>query len=89
MSALGTFILAMLQNPEVQKKAQAELDRVVGNHRLVDYDDQASLPYFAAMMKEVLRYALSYYRIRLVTYYIALTDGDQSLLLVCGYLVNI
>ncbi|KIP04386.1 hypothetical protein PHLGIDRAFT_25626 [Phlebiopsis gigantea 11061_1 CR5-6] len=56
VSALGTFILAMLQNPEVQKKAQAELDRVVGNHRLVDYEDQASLPYFSAMMKEVLRW---------------------------------
>ena len=46
----------MIQNPEVQKKAQEELDRVVGNHRLVDYDDQESLPYFAAMMKEVLRW---------------------------------
>lgn len=45
----------MVQFPEIQKKAQAELDRVVGNHRLPDYDDQDSLPYFAAMMKEVLR----------------------------------
>ena len=42
--------------PEVQKKAQAELDRVVGNQRLPDYDDQANLPYFAALMKEVLRW---------------------------------
>ncbi|GJE96580.1 cytochrome P450 [Phanerochaete sordida] len=56
VSALGTFILAMVQNPEVQQKAQAELDRVVGNQRLPDYDDQANLPYFAALMKEVLRW---------------------------------
>jgi cytochrome P450 len=45
----------MVKNPEVFKKAQEEIDRVIGNDRLVDYDDQVSLPYFAAVLREVLR----------------------------------
>jgi len=45
----------MVKNPEVFKKAQEEIDRVIGNGRLVDYDDKDSLPYFAAVLREVLR----------------------------------
>jgi len=47
----------MLHYPEVQRKAQAELDRVL-NHgeRLPDYEDQSDLPYITAVMKEVLRW---------------------------------
>ena len=45
----------MVNNPEVFKKAQEEIDRVIGNGRLVDYDDKASLPYFSAVLREVLR----------------------------------
>ncbi|KAJ7043052.1 cytochrome P450 [Mycena alexandri] len=56
VSALGTFILAMLAHPEAQKKAQAEIDAVVGQDRLPDFDDEASLPYVAACMKESLRW---------------------------------
>ena len=46
----------MVNNPGAFKKAQEEIDRVIGNGRLIDYDDKDSLPYFAAMLKEVLRY---------------------------------
>jgi len=46
----------MVNNPEVFKKAQEEIDRVIGNDRLIDYDDKASLPYFAAVLREVLRW---------------------------------
>ncbi len=42
--------------PEVQRKAQAEIDRVVGNSRLPDYSDQDALPYVDVMLKEVLRW---------------------------------
>ncbi|KAJ7114001.1 cytochrome P450 [Mycena epipterygia] len=56
VSALGTFFLAMLANPEAQKKAQMEIDSVVGNGHLPDFDDQDSLPYVAALVKEVLRW---------------------------------
>ncbi|KAF8314228.1 cytochrome P450 [Clavulina sp. PMI_390] len=50
------FILAMLLHPEVQKKAQEELDRVVGEGRLPTIDDQPNLPYLDAIVKEVLRW---------------------------------
>ncbi|KAJ6527992.1 cytochrome P450 [Mycena vulgaris] len=56
VSALGTFVLAMLANPEAQKRAQAELDSVVGDGRLPDFTDEASLHYTSAVVKEVLRW---------------------------------
>lgn len=48
----------MTTHPEIQARAQAELDSVVGPDRLPSYDDMPRLPYFAAMMKEVLRCVL-------------------------------
>ncbi|KAJ7483475.1 cytochrome P450 [Mycena latifolia] len=56
VSALGTFILAMLCNPEAQLKAQAEIDSVVQKGHLPDFGDEASLPYVSAVVKEVLRW---------------------------------
>jgi cytochrome P450 len=46
----------MAMYPEVQKKAQAEIDSVVGKDRLPDFDDRESLPYVSAILKEVLRW---------------------------------
>jgi cytochrome P450 len=48
----------MSLHPEVQKQAQAELDRVVGRERLADETDigRTDLPYIAAVIKEVLRW---------------------------------
>ncbi|KAJ6580641.1 cytochrome P450 [Mycena capillaripes] len=56
VSALGTFILGMLVNPEAQKKAQAEIDSVVGAGQLPDFADKEALPYVSAIVKEVLRW---------------------------------
>jgi cytochrome P450 len=42
--------------PEVQKKAQAEIDAVVGNDRLPSFSDRSQLPYVDALAKEVLRW---------------------------------
>jgi cytochrome P450 len=56
VSAVRTFILAMTLYPEVQRKAQAELDQIVGNSRLPDFSDEATLPYVQAVLKEVLRW---------------------------------
>lgn len=53
--ALQWFILAMTLYPDVQRKAQAEIDSVVGHDRLPDFNDQPLLPYIDAMVKEVLR----------------------------------
>lgn len=46
----------MTMFPEVQAKAQAEIDRVVGTERLPTLDDRGSLPYVEAIMKETLRW---------------------------------
>ena len=44
--------------PEVQKKAQAEIDTVVGPKRLPDFHDRPSLPYINAVVKEASRWNL-------------------------------
>ena len=44
--------------PEVQKKAQAEIDAVIGPNRLPDFDDRPSLPYVNALVKELMRWHL-------------------------------
>jgi cytochrome P450 len=46
----------MVTHPDVQIKAQKELDRVLGGTRLPDFTDEASLPYVTAIVKEVLRW---------------------------------
>ncbi|XP_006456158.1 hypothetical protein AGABI2DRAFT_77179 [Agaricus bisporus var. bisporus H97] len=55
LSAARAFFMAMVLYPEVQKKAQAELDRVLDG-RLPEPDDYSSLPYVNAMVKETLRW---------------------------------
>ena len=42
--------------PEVQKKAQAELDSVIGSSRLPEFSDRGSLPYLNALVKELMRW---------------------------------
>ena len=46
----------MMMHPEVQRKAQAEIDRVIGSDRLPTLADQPSLPYIEALTKEVFRW---------------------------------
>lgn len=53
---MKAFFLAMVLNPETMKKAQEELDRVVGKDRLPDFSDRGNLPYIDAVIKEVLRW---------------------------------
>jgi cytochrome P450 len=43
-------------SPEVQKKAQEEIDRVIGPDRLPSAADREKLPYIEATVKEVLRW---------------------------------
>jgi hypothetical protein len=56
VSAIYSFYLAMIMHPEIQRKAQAEIDRVIGNNRFPTSADQADLPYVGAIAKEVLRW---------------------------------
>lgn len=55
-SAAQVFLIAMAFYPEVQKKAQAEIETVVGLGRLPDFGDGEHLPYIRAVMMEVLRW---------------------------------
>ncbi|KAJ7607961.1 cytochrome P450 [Roridomyces roridus] len=45
-------------NPEAQKRAQMEIDAVVGQERLPDFSDEPSLMYVSALVKEVLRWKI-------------------------------
>jgi cytochrome P450 len=49
----------MVCYPDVQKKAQTELDDVL-NGRLPEHSDIFTLPYLSALVKEILRYAANF-----------------------------
>jgi len=51
------FFFAMVTHPKVMKKAQEELDRVVGKGELPDFSHKDSLPYIDALVKEVIRWS--------------------------------
>ncbi|KAG2365409.1 cytochrome P450 [Suillus spraguei] len=57
-STLYVFLLAMVLYPEVQARAQAEIDCVIGEalERLPDWDDRVSMPYVNAVIQETLRW---------------------------------
>ncbi|KAI3737192.1 hypothetical protein L2E82_27187 [Cichorium intybus] len=57
-SSAGTMEWAMsllLNNPQVIRKAQKEIDTVVGKDRLVDESDIVNLPYLRCIINETLR----------------------------------
>lgn len=58
VSSLGTFVLAMMLSPEIQRKAQKQLDDVIGQDRLPNFDDEPNLPFITAIVKEVIRYGV-------------------------------
>lgn len=55
-AAMMSFILSMCHHPEWQKKMQQEVDQVVGDGRIPDFNDIPSLPMVRAVAKEVLRW---------------------------------
>ncbi|KAG2066224.1 cytochrome P450 [Suillus decipiens] len=56
VAAIYSIFLAMTLFPDVQKKAQAEIDAVIGPDRLPSFADRDSLPYTEALVKEVFRW---------------------------------
>lgn len=55
-STLYGFVQAMLLFPDVQRKVQEEIDRVVGPNRMPTMEDEQDLQYVRACMKESLRW---------------------------------
>ena len=45
----------LLNNPQILKKAQNEIDKVVGHDRLIDESDVAKLPYLQCIIRETMR----------------------------------
>ena len=72
---MQAFFLAMALYPDVQQKAQAELDTVVGSARLPEFADRASLPYLNAMVKELARWNVV---LPLALAHAALEDDDYN-----------
>ncbi|KAG6846728.1 hypothetical protein H0H93_012210 [Arthromyces matolae] len=56
VAALASCILGFLTNPAALKKAQEEIDRVVGVNHLPSFEDLESLPYITAVTNEALRW---------------------------------
>jgi len=52
-SYLQNFVISLLQSPESQRKAQNEIDSVVGGDRLPVLADFERLPYIKALVREV------------------------------------
>ncbi len=47
----------MAKHVDVQRKAQEEIDRVIGSNRLPNHSDRPYLPYIEAIYREALRYS--------------------------------
>ncbi|KAG1733188.1 cytochrome P450 [Suillus paluster] len=55
-STLMAFALAMVSYPDVQRRAQTEIDSVIGSDRLPMFEDRASLPYVESVLRETFRW---------------------------------
>ena len=53
---IAIAILALVLYPDAQRKAQEEIDKVIGPHRLPNFEDRHSLPFVEALYREVLRW---------------------------------
>jgi cytochrome P450 len=58
VSAMQSLFLALTLCPDVRRRAQQELDSVLGRDRLPTFEDRPRLPYIDAICKEVLRWRM-------------------------------
>ncbi|TDL15041.1 cytochrome P450 [Rickenella mellea] len=56
VSTIMSFFLAMCMFPEVQRRGQEEIDRVIGSNRLPEISDREDLPFIEAISREALRW---------------------------------
>jgi hypothetical protein len=57
--------VAALCYPEITKRIQTELDNTVGRDRMPTFDDERSLPFLGAFIKEITRCVLLYVSVHL------------------------
>ncbi|KAF8298244.1 cytochrome P450 [Clavulina sp. PMI_390] len=55
-AVIGTFLYAMILHPEIQAKAQTEIDGITSGERLPTLADRPNLPYIDCILKEVMRW---------------------------------
>ena len=60
---LQTLVLALVNFPEVQARAQEELDSIIGDERTPRLDDIEGLPYIQAVIKEVGRQTTLFFNV--------------------------
>jgi cytochrome P450 len=58
VSSMTSLFLALVLFPQVQRRAQAELDVVTGRDRLPTFEDRPRLPYIEALCKELMRWQM-------------------------------
>lgn len=51
-----SIIIAIMLHPEIQIRAQEDIDAVTGRERLPTFEDRPRLPFVEAICKEVLRW---------------------------------
>lgn len=56
-TVLAWTLIYLVHNPGVQKRMQEELDRVIGNDRLITTSDKSRLPFTSSVVLEGLRLA--------------------------------
>ncbi|KAF9806399.1 hypothetical protein IEO21_08677 [Rhodonia placenta] len=56
-TAIFSFMLLMLSNPDALRHAKDEMDGVVGSSRMPEWEDEDRLPWLKACIKETLRCA--------------------------------
>lgn len=86
---LTSFLLCMVRNPAVFKRAQEEIDAVIGHDRLPDLEDRASLPYLDCVIKELYRF-VSFHasRVRFLRLTPVMAAGLLLPLSVCAFRVG-
>ncbi|XP_068110467.1 cholesterol 24-hydroxylase-like isoform X2 [Hyperolius riggenbachi] len=52
---LSFTVIELARSPDIMKKAQAEVDEVIGSKRDIEYDDLGKLQYLSQILKESLR----------------------------------
>jgi cytochrome P450 len=76
---MSSLFLALTLYPEVQKRAQAELDSVISRDRLPTFEDKPRLPYIEAMCKELLRWQMVTPLGNNISSPLTRSEGSQSL----------